>query len=277
MKLVRNHGVTAPAGFRAAAVSGSDSAVRREGPAVGGSDAAALDVAVLVNEGPDLVAAGIFAGREDKAAAVLWTQQVITTGRLRAVLLHSDSTDSTSDGSVSDAFGVAHRCAEQLAGTLSGWGTETGAIEVAVCTTRSAGARPAVEPLLLAVAEAVHELAGGITGGEAAARTVAGRRGVLAQAALEHEDGWTVGGMADGPGAVCVLTTDAVATAATLNEVLETTIKDQLPSSANTAVLLLASGASEMSGGPQALAAAVAGVYQDLRIQAGAEGLGESA
>src|SRR3984893_2327756 len=76
-KLVRAQGVTAPAGFRATGI------------AAGIKASGALDLALVFNEGPDYGAAGVFTRNKVKAAPVLWTQQVITTGRLRAVVLHS--------------------------------------------------------------------------------------------------------------------------------------------------------------------------------------------
>lgn len=235
MTLVRNHGVTAPAGFRASAVDGS--------------------VAVLVNEGPDLTAAGLFPAGQP-TAAMLWTEQVLRSGRLRAVLLHATSSEPT----LPDDFAVTHRAAERLAETLSSWGTTTGAGEVAVCAT---GGTLAPEALDADVAEAVHELAGGISGGYAAARTGAGPRGTPAQAAMQHADGWTVGGMSAAQGWVCVLSTDAVADVAMLLDVLN---QEQ---TANTTVLLLASGASEISCAAEQLGSAVAAVRADLCARAG--------
>ena len=76
-RLLRSQGVTAPAGFRAAGI-----------PA-GIKSSGAPDLALVLNEGPDYAAAGVFTRNQVKAAPVLWTQQVLTTGRLRAVLLNS--------------------------------------------------------------------------------------------------------------------------------------------------------------------------------------------
>jgi len=251
--LVRNHGVTAPAGFKASAVRDP------------------VDVALVCSEGPDLAAAGVFSDDADEAAAVLWTRQVLTTGRLRAVLL-APAQGPPED--VTASFGDVHRGAEELATTLSNWGTETGAVEVAVWAT--GGGQP-IEPFLAAVAEAVHELAGGISGGTEAAGALAGRRAAAVQVAEQHEDGWTVGGMAGGAGTVCVLTTDAVASTATLQQALNAATANRLPNSPHTTVLLLASGASEHAPTPLEFSAAVAAVYQDLRAQTSATRLEESA
>ena len=233
MSLIRNHGVTAPAGFKASAVDGA--------------------VAVLVNEGPDLAAAGVFSGAEQPTAGELWTKQVLTSGRLRAVLLHAGSPSAV----LSDDFALTHQAAEHLAATLSGWGTSTGAGEVAVCATGG----HTLPSLLEVVAEAIHELAGGITGGFAAARAAAGPQGAPTQAVMQHDDGWTVGGLSSSAGAVHLLSTDAVADAA----VLLGALNGERP--AGTTALLLASGASEIRCRPAELNHAVAAVRKDLRAQ----------
>jgi N-acetylglutamate synthase/N-acetylornithine aminotransferase len=68
--------VTAAAGFRAAGV-----------PA--GLKSAGPDVALVVNDGPEYAAAGVFTANRIKAAPVLWSQQVLEAGSLRAVVLNS--------------------------------------------------------------------------------------------------------------------------------------------------------------------------------------------
>ena len=48
-----------------------------------------LDVALVVNDGPDATAAGVFTANRVKAAPVLWSQQVLRAGIVRAVVLNS--------------------------------------------------------------------------------------------------------------------------------------------------------------------------------------------
>ncbi len=128
-RLVRTQGVTAPAGFRATGI------------AAGIKASGALDLALVFNEGPDYGAAGVFTRNQVKAAPVLWTQQVLTTGRLRAVVLNSGGANAcTGPGGFQDT----HATAEAVATALSDWGTETGAIEIAVCSTGS-DRRPAAD------------------------------------------------------------------------------------------------------------------------------------
>ena len=50
---------------------------------------ASRDVALVVNDGPSRAAAGVFTTNRVKAAPVLWSQQVLSGGRVRAVVLNS--------------------------------------------------------------------------------------------------------------------------------------------------------------------------------------------
>ena len=47
------------------------------------------DLALVLNTGPDHAAAGVFTSNRVKAAPVIWSQQVLSDGRLRAVILNS--------------------------------------------------------------------------------------------------------------------------------------------------------------------------------------------
>ncbi len=271
--VVRNRGVTAAAGFKASGV------------AAGLKASGNPDVALVVNEGPDHAAAGVFTRNQVKAAPVLWTQQVLTGGRLRAVILNSGGANAcTGPGGFQDT----HATAERTAATLSGWGSETGAGEVAVCSTGLIGDRLRMDKLLPGVADAVHELAGGLVGGLEAARAVMTTDSVPKQAAVQAP-GFTVGGFAKGAGMLApslatmlvVLTTDAVADATTLDAALRQACRvtfDRLDvdgaTSTNDTVLLLASGASEHTVTSDELAAAVTAVCDDLadQLMADAEG-----
>jgi glutamate N-acetyltransferase/amino-acid N-acetyltransferase len=275
IRLVRSQGVTAPAGFRAAGI------------AAGIKASGALDLALLFNEGPDYHAAGVFTRNKVKAAPVLWTQQVLTTGRLRAVILNSGGANACTGPA---GFQDTHATAEAVAAALSDWGTETGAIEVAVCSTGLIGDRLPMDKLLAGVSEIVHELAGGLSGGEGAARAIMTTDTVSKQVALHHSGGWTVGGMAKGAGMLapslatmlCVITTDAVADAGALDAALRRAAAmtfDRLDvdgsCSTNDTVLVLSSGASEAAPTQVDLDDAMLQVCDDLvvQLQADAEGV----
>jgi glutamate N-acetyltransferase / amino-acid N-acetyltransferase len=218
---------------------------------------------------------------------VLWTQQVLTTGQLRAVILNSGGANAcTGPGGFQDT----HATAEAVAATLSDWGTETGAIEVAVCSTGLIGDRLPMDKVLAGVREIVQEMAGGLTGGEDAAHAIMTTDTVPKQVALHHQNHWTVGGMAKGAGMLapslatmlCVLTTDAVADPTALDQALRRASArtfDRLDidgcCSTNDTVLLLASGASGIAPPQGDLDDAVLRVCDDLcaQLQADAEGV----
>ena len=274
-RLVRTQGVTAPAGFRATGI------------AAGIKASGALDLALVFNEGPDHSAAGVFTRNKVKAAPVLWSQQVLTTGRLRAVILNSGGANACTGP---QGFQDTHATAEAVAAALSDWGTDTGAIEVAVCSTGLIGDRLPMDKVLTGVTGIVHEMAGGLAGGEEAARAIMTTDTVPKQVALHHSDNWTVGGMAKGAGMLApslatmltVITTDALADAAALDQALRNATAltfDRLDvdgsCSTNDTVLLLASGASEIAPSQAELDDAVLRVCDDLcaQLQADAEGV----
>jgi glutamate N-acetyltransferase / amino-acid N-acetyltransferase len=274
-RLLREQGVTAPAGFRAAGI------------AAGIKASGARDLALVFNEGPDYSAAGVFTRNKVKAAPVLWTQQALTTGHLRAVILNSGGANAcTGPGGFQDT----HATAEAVAAALSDWGTETGAIEVAVCSTGLIGDRLPMDKMLAGVRDIVHEMAGGLSGGEEAAHAIMTTDKVPKQIALHHPNNWTVGGMAKGAGMLapslatmlCVLTTDAAAEPAALDRALHHATAhtfDRLDidgsCSTNDTVLLLASGASGITPPQADLDEAVRRVCDDLcaQLQADAEGV----
>ncbi len=134
-------------------------------------------------------------------------------------------------------------------------------------------------------------MAGGLTGGEEAARAIMTTDTVPKQVALHHAGNWTVGGMAKGAGMLapslatmlCVITTDAVADVRllcdhALRKAAALTF-DRLDvdgsCSTNDTVLLLASGASEIAPSQSDLDDAVLRVCDDLcaQLQADAEGV----
>lgn len=267
--------MTAPLGFRAAGIAAGIKASGKE------------DLALVFNEGPDYAAAGVFTRNQVKAAPVLWSQQVLTTGRLRAVILNSGGANAcTGPGGFQDT----HATAEAVAAALSNWGTETGAVEVAVCSTGLIGDRLPMDKMLAGVTEIVQEMGGGLSGGTDAAYAIMTTDTVPKQAALHHPQGWNVGGMAKGAGMLApslatmlvVLTTDAHASAEQLDTALRrATAKtfDRLDvdgsSSTNDTVLLLSSGASQIPVEQADLDAAVFALCDDLAAQlmADAEGV----
>ena len=258
--------VTAAGGFRAAGVS------------AGLKSSGGLDVALVVNDGPLDAAAGVFTANRVKAAPVLWSQQVLGTGRLGAVVLNSGGANACTGP---DGFADTHATAETAAAALG-----VGAIDVAVCSTGLIGERLPMQLLLPGVEKAAASLAP--TGGGDAARAIM-TTDTVAKTATVAGDGWTLGGMAKGAGMLapglatmlCVLTTDAVVDSAGCEAALRAATArtfDRVDSdgcmSTNDTVLLLASGASGVTPSPGGFAAAVERLCADLcrQLVADAEG-----
>ncbi|MGH3696666.1 MAG: bifunctional glutamate N-acetyltransferase/amino-acid acetyltransferase ArgJ [Pseudonocardiaceae bacterium] len=261
--------VTAADGFLAAGV------------AAGIKTSGALDLALVVNDGPATTAAGVFTRNQVKAAPVLWSAQVLTGHRLRAVVLNSGGANAcTGPGGFQDTHATAERVATAL---------DCGAGEVAVCSTGLIGARLPLDALLSGVDKAAVALAASPEAGLAAATAVLTTDTVPKQAAVSRA-GWTVGGFAKGAGMVApslatllsVLTTDATVDESTLDAVLRRATAETFDRldidgtcSTNDTVLLMASGVSGITPDEDEFEAAVRQVCHQLvkDLQADAEGV----
>lgn len=262
-----NVGVTAAKGFRAAGVTAG---IKASGTP---------DLALVVNDGPALAAAGVFTANRVKAAPVVWSEQVLKGGQVSAVVLNSGGANACT-GPL--GFQDTHATAEKVAGEL-----ELNAGEVAVASTGLIGERLPMDVLLPGVALAARELSA--TGGEAAAIAIKTTDTVHKTAQVTSPAGWTVGGMAKGAGMLApslatmlvVITTDADLDAAALDTALRgatRTTFDRIDSdgcmSTNDTVLLLASAASGVVPDEAEFAEAVRTVSAELarRLIADAEG-----
>ncbi|GLY26453.1 bifunctional glutamate N-acetyltransferase/amino-acid acetyltransferase ArgJ [Micromonospora sp. NBRC 101691] len=265
--------VTAPRGFRASGV------------AAGLKSGGASDVALVVNDGPDATVAGVFTANRVKAAPVLWTQQVVRGGVVRAVVLNSGGANACTGPA---GFQDTHATAEHTAAALTSASPRLrlGAGDVAVCSTGLIGERLPMPKLLPGVRAAIRGLSreGGADAAEAIMTT-----DTRPKTTVTRGTGWTVGGMAKGAGMLapamatmlCVLTTDAVAGPAALDAALRAACRvtfDRIDSdgcmSTNDTVLLLASGASGIEPTGAELTDAVTAACHDLAQQllADAEG-----
>ncbi len=262
--------VTLPQGFRAA------------GATAGLKPSGNPDVALVVNDGPAHHAAGVFTRNKVKAAPVLWSQQVLATGRLRAVVLNSGGANACTGP---QGFQTAHVTAERAAELLG-----CGAVEVAVCSTGIIGAQLPRDLLLAGVEAAAKALGDDPASGRAAATAIMTTDTRAKEAAHTDAAGWSIGGTAKGAGMIApsmatmlaVLTTDAVVDAPVLDEALRAAVRvsfDRLDvdgsMSTNDTVLVLASGASGVAADPAGFTAALTAVCRDLtrQMQADAEGV----
>ncbi|MEU6218100.1 bifunctional glutamate N-acetyltransferase/amino-acid acetyltransferase ArgJ [Streptomyces sp. NPDC047022] len=251
--------VTAAQGFRAAGI------------AAGIKENGKPDLALVVNDGPRRAAAGVFTSNRVKAAPVLWSEQVLKTGRISAVVLNSGGANACTGPR---GFQDTHATAEKAADTLA-----LGAIEVAVCSTGLIGVQLPMDKLLPGIETAAAQLSE--YGGEKAAIAIK-TTDTVHKTSVVAKDGWTVGGMAKGAGMLApglatmlvVLTTDADVDSGTLDAALRAATEvtfDRVDSdgcmSTNDTVLLLASGASGATPDADEFTEAVRAVCDDLGQQ----------
>ncbi|GAA5116255.1 bifunctional glutamate N-acetyltransferase/amino-acid acetyltransferase ArgJ [Haloechinothrix salitolerans] len=268
-------GVTTPAGFRASGI------------ASGIKDSGALDLALVVNDGPKQDAAGVFTRNLVKAAPVLWSQQVLTERRLRAVVLNSGGANAATGP---EGFQDTHATAEKVAEALTSDEQEVGAIEVAVCSTGLIGERLPMDALLPGVDTATSALSSSPESALHAATAVMTTDSRPKQANASHPGGWSVGGFAKGAGMLApnlatmlsVITTDAALSGEALDTALRAATKatfDRLDvdggTSTNDTVLLLASGASGVTPSLDDFISTLTDVSMSLvrQLQADSEGV----
>ncbi len=230
-------GVTAPLGFRAAAVA---SGIKPRG----------LDVALLVADGP-CAAAGVFTTNLAKAAPVLLSREHVAAGRARAILVNAGCANAgTGEAGLVDA----REAAEVVAATAG-----CGAREVLVASTGVIGVRLPMEKLRAGIAEAGRRLSR--EGGGDAACAILTTDTRPKEVAVEFRMGdtaCTVGGMAKGAGMIApnlatmlaFFTTDAAVDASLLRRALAEAAGESLnritvdgDTSTNDCALVLASGA----------------------------------
>jgi glutamate N-acetyltransferase/amino-acid N-acetyltransferase len=258
--------VTHPAGFRAGGV------------AAGLKSTGATDVALVVNDGPAAASASVFTANRCKANPVLWSQEVVKDGVVRAVFLNSGGANCYTGA---EGFQTTHAVAERVAAGLG-----IGAVDVVVCSTGLIGLTNPRENLLAGVDDVLA--AAHAEGGADAATAIMTTDSVSKQVVVEG-DGWSIGGMAKGAGMLApalatmlvVITTDADVDAAGCDAALRAATRvsfDRLDSdgcmSTNDTVTLLASGASGVEPSAEEFTAALTEACSNLAMQllADAEG-----
>jgi glutamate N-acetyltransferase / amino-acid N-acetyltransferase len=258
--------VTAPKGFTAAGV------------AAGLKSSGDPDVALVLNTGPDDVAAAVFTTNRFPAAPVVWSRQVLAGQRCRAVVLNSGGANACTGP---EGFADTHLTAEHVAEELG-----LGAIDVAVASTGLIGMRLPMDKLTAGVTAAAQALSE--DGGADAARAIMTTDSVP-KTTVQQRDGWSIGGMAKGAGMLApslatmlvVLTTDAVVPAEVLQPALKTATGlsvERVDSdgclSTNDTVIALANGASGVSPTAEEFTEALVAAATDLAMQllADAEG-----
>ena len=251
--------VTHPSGFTAAGV------------AAGLKSTGAKDLALVVNQGPTFDSATVFTANRCKANPVLWSQEVVKDGTVKAVVLNSGGANCYTGP---EGFQTTHAVAEKVAEGLG-----IGAIDVVVCSTGLIGLANDRDDLLAGVEAASAALSP--EGGAAAAEAIMTTDSVSKNTVVEGA-GWSIGGMAKGAGMLApqlatmlvVLTTDAFVPAAALDAALRAATRvsfDRLDSdgcmSTNDTVTVMASGASGITPTPEDFTAALTQACTDLAMQ----------
>ena len=251
--------VTTPHGFTAAGV------------AAGLKSTGAKDLALVVNQGPTFDSASVFTANRCLANPVLWSQQVVKDGTVKAVVLNSGGANCYTGP---EGFQTTHAVAEKVAEGLG-----IGAIDVVVCSTGLIGLANDRDDLLAGVEAASAALSpdGGTSAAEAIMTTDSVSKNTVVEGA-----GWSIGGMAKGAGMLApqlatmlvVLTTDAVVPADDLDAALRAATRvsfDRLDSdgcmSTNDTVTVMASGASGITPTPEDFTAALTQACTDLAMQ----------
>ena len=265
----RARGVTVPQGFRAASVK------------AGIKPSGKTDLALVVNDGPEFSAAGVFTRNRVVAAPVKVSREALADGQLRAVLYNAGNANACNG-----ALGL--RDAQQMQAELAQL-LNFDPNHVAVCSTGLIGEPMPMDNVSAGIEKLPDVLGDTPEHGEGAARAIMTTDTTVKQT-LVNGDGWSLGGMGKGVGMmapslatmlVC-LTTDLSATPEQLAIALQKataltfdTLDVDGSTSTNDTVVLMANGASGETATQEALNDAVLAACADLadQLQAAAEGV----
>lgn len=241
------------------------------------------DVALVVNEGPLMAAAGVFTTNRFCAAPVQWSRKAVADGSLKAVILNSGGANAcTGEAGYAQSVATAH----EVAGLL---GTEDG--EVAVCSTGLIGELLPLDKVLDGAARAFAALEPTMAAGEDASHAIMTTDTKPKTVTRMGSNGFRVGGMVKGSGMIapqlatmlCVITTDAVVSAGQLQAALGAAVDTSFNRidvdgcmSTNDTVLLLASGASGIEPDPDEFNDLIANCCASLARQIIGDGEGAS-
>lgn len=226
--------VSFPRGFLASGIS------------AGIKESGNLDLALIVNEGPQYTAAAVFTTNRVVGEPVKWSRKVIEDGQARAIILNSGGANvCTGTTGYADAQNMATKVASHL---------DVPATDVLVASTGLIGVHLPMAYVLAGVDTAIEKLSK--TGGANAALAIMTTDTVPKNVEVQGSD-YRIGGMAKGAGMLApalatmlsVLTTDAELTAAEADEALRVATAqsfDRIDSdgsmSTSDTVVLMASG-----------------------------------
>lgn len=259
-------GITASAGFTAAATTAG---IKPSGNS---------DMALVVNNGPEYHAAGVFTRNRVLASPVKLSQAAIADGQLKAVVYNAGNANACNGiQGDKDATEIQQRAADLL---------KIKATDIGVCSTGLIGELLPMDKLRAGLDDLATGL--GDNGGAVAESVMT--TDVVKKETFVARDGWSLGGMGKGVGMMSpslatmlvLFTTDASATPDMLDTALRAASKvtfDTLDidgsTSTNDTVFIMASGASGIKPSQEELNAAVFEASRDLanQMQADAEGV----
>lgn len=223
-----------------------------------------LDLALIVNRGPEKFGTAVFTRNRVEAAPVTWSRQVVRDLKVEAIILNSGGANACTGP---EGFALVHQTAERIAGAL-----KLSSSDVLVCSTGMIGVQLPQEKLFAGIDTALSSLESGPVDSLARAIMTTDSKPKIAS---YEKDGWSIVGIAKGAGMLApslatmlvVLMTDAVIDEDPLSEVTSRTF-DRIDSdgctSTNDTVSLLASGASGIKPSAEDFAAALEKVCNEL-------------
>ena len=264
--------VTFAQGFSAAGVEAGISAVEGK-----------KDLALVVNNGPLDMAAGVFTSNRFCAAPVQWTRKIVADGHVKAVILNSGGANAcTGQPGYEQSKATAQKVAALVGAKDS---------DIAVCSTGLIGELLPLDHVLSGADKAFAALADTVQAGADASNAIMTTDTKPKTVELEGSNGFHIGGMVKGSGMIapqlatmlCVITTDAVVSAGQLQAALNAGVEMSFNRidvdgcmSTNDTVLLLASGASGIEPDPDEFNDLVAQATASLARQIIGDGEGAS-
>lgn len=258
--------VTAAQGFTAGSVAAG---LRTSGGA---------DLTVVVNEGPETSGAAVFTTNRAKANPILWSEQAIAQGTVKAIVLNAGGANCFTGP---EGFQLTHATAEKAAELLG----DHGASEIQVCSTGLIGELLPAGAIIKGLELALVRRDDSASAGDESAQAIMTTDSVPKKATrtLSTSDGEvTLGGMAKGAGMLApglatmlvVITTDASLPSGDLDTALREATRltfDRLDSdgcmSTNDQVTLMASGASGITPELEQFTATLTELCSDLAQQ----------
>ena len=264
--------VTFAQGFSAAGVEAGISAVEGK-----------KDLALVVNNGPLDMAAGVFTSNRFCAAPVQWTRKIVADGHVKAVILNSGGANACTG---QPGYEQSKATAQKIAALVGAKDSD-----IAVCSTGLIGELLPLDHVLSGAGKAFAALADTAQAGADASHAIMTTDTKPKTVELEGSNGFHIGGMVKGSGMIapqlatmlCVITTDAVVSAGQLQAALNAGVEMSFNRidvdgcmSTNDTVLLLASGASGIEPDPDEFNDLVAQATASLARQIIGDGEGAS-